>query len=146
MTHKEFKYLTKANPLVVGVYNGYVDIDEVARRDYLIVKDCMGNLAAYLNPQNLKNLTKLEVVEKQLKIMRRSKLRLTDDIVDFYNKFVEACREYDYLTKKCGDYQQIVKKAEKEKKVQSLVNYSEKYGMDILENEIEETGKKKLIK
>jgi len=43
LTHKQFKELTKDNPLVVGIFNGLVDVDEVVKQDCIIVIDCFGN-------------------------------------------------------------------------------------------------------
>lgn len=44
LSHKDLKYLTVGNPLVVGIYNRYVDIDEIKRKDYLLVYDCNGDI------------------------------------------------------------------------------------------------------
>lgn len=98
LSHKDLKYLTIGNPLVVGIYNGYVDIDEIIKNDYLLVYDCNGDIGSYLNPDKLRDLTKLEFVSKQYEIVRKSRIRALEDLDEFYKKYCSIKDELDYLT------------------------------------------------
>lgn len=128
LSHKDLKYLTVGNPLVVGIYNGYVDIDEIIKKDYLLVYDCNGDIGSYLNPDKLRDLTKLEFVSKQYEIVRKSRIRALEDLDEFYKKYCSVKDELDYLTLKCAGYNEMLTKAEKNGSVGKIKKYVHEHG------------------
>ncbi len=130
LTHKQFKELTKDNPLVVGIFNGDVDIDEVLKQDYVIVKDCFGHLGTYLNPERLRDFTRLDIVEKQYEKVKEMRRLWCKHVFEYYNKYCMAYQELMYLSNKCEVYEEILYKLRKTGKVKQLKNYVDKYGTD----------------
>ena len=128
LSHKDLKYLTVGNPLVVGIYNRYVDIDEIKRKDYLLVYDCNGDIGSYLNPDKLRDLTKLEIVSKQYEIVRKSRIRALEDLDEFYKKYCSIKDELDYLTLKCTGYNEMLTKARKNGSVGKIKKYVHEHG------------------
>ena len=133
LTHKNLKYLTRDNPLVVGIYNGYVDIDEIIKKDYLLVYDCFGNIGSYLNPDRLRDLTELEIVSKQFGIVRKSRICALKDLDEFYKKYCSVKDELDYLTLKCAGYKEMLTKAEKNSSVGKIKKYVHEHGNSSLD-------------
>lgn len=133
LSHKNFKDLTRDNPLVIGIYNGYVDIDEVVKGDYILVIDCFGNIGSYLNPKYLRDLTRLEIIKKQLNIMSKIRIRILSDLDELYNKFLLASEEYEYLNLKCSKYHEMIKKAGKTKELKNINSFIEHFGADFLD-------------
>ena len=133
LTHKNLKYLTRDNPLVVGIYNGYVDIDEIIKKDYLLVYDCFGNIGSYLNPDRLRDLTELEIVSKQFGIVRKSRICALKDLGEFYKKYCSVKDELDYLTLKCAGYKEMLTKAEKNSSVGKIKKYVHEHGNSSLD-------------
>lgn len=132
LTHKNLKMLTIDNPLVVGIYNGYVDIDEIVRRDYLLVYDCFGNIGSYLNPEKLMDLTRLELIRNELKILKKSKIMALEDLGEFYSKFMMKKDEYDYLNLKCSKYYEMLAKSKKRGSIGKIKRYIKKHGNNSL--------------
>lgn len=132
LTHKNLKDLTKDNPLVIGIYNKYVDIDEVIKQDYLLVKDCYGNIGSYLNPMYLRDLTKLEIIRRQLNIMKKVRISILSELNDFYNEFLLATEEYEYLTLKCSSYYEMLKKVGRQKTLKNIDKFIKKFGVGFL--------------
>lgn len=132
LTHKNLKMLTIDNPLVVGIYNGYVDIDEIVRRDYLLVYDCFGNIGSYLNPEKLMDLTRLELIRNELKILKKSKIMALEDLGEFYSKFMMKKDEYDYLNLKCSKYYEMLAKSKKKGSIGKIKRYIKKHGNNSL--------------
>ena len=133
LSHKDLKYLTVGNPLVVGIYNRYVDIDEIKRKDYLLVYDCNGDIGSYLNPDKLRDLTKLEFVSKQYEIVRKSRIRALEDLDEFYKKYCSIKDELDYLTLKCSGYEEMLTKARKNGSVGKIKKYVHEHGNSSLD-------------
>lgn len=133
LTHRNFKDLTQDNPLVIGIYNKYVDIDEVLKKDYLIVTDCNNNIGSYLNPNYLRDLTKLEIIKKQLSIMKKIRISILNDLEEYYKNFMEATEEYEYLNHKCSGYVEMLEKVGKKGTVKKLKKYVDKYGADSID-------------
>lgn len=133
LSHKDLKYLTVGNPLVVGIYNGYVDIDEIIKNDYLLVYDCNGDIGSYLNPDKLRDLTKLEFVSKQYEIIRKSRIRALEDLDEFYKKYCSIKDELDYLTLKCTGYNEMLTKARKNGSVGKIKKYVHEHGNSSLD-------------
>lgn len=133
LSHKDLKYLTIGNPLVVGIYNGYVDIDEIIKNDYLLVYDCNGDIGSYLNPDKLRDLTKLEFVSKQYEIVRKSRIRALEDLDEFYKKYCSIKDELDYLTLKCSGYEEMLTKAQKNGSVGKIKKYVNEHGNSSLD-------------
>lgn len=133
LSHKDLKYLTIGNPLVVGIYNGYVDIDEIIKNDYLLVYDCNGDIGSYLNPDKLRDLTKLEFVSKQYEIVRKSRIRALEDLDEFYKKYCSIKDELDYLTLKCTGYNEMLTKARKNGSVGKIKKYVHEHGNSSLD-------------
>ena len=133
LTHKDLKYLTVGNPLVVGIYNGYVDIDEIKRKDYLIVYDCNGDIGSYLNPDKLRDLTKLGFVSKEFNIIRKSKVCALKDLDEFYRKYCAVKEELDYLTVKCSGYDEMLTKVEKNGSIKKIKKYVHEHGNSSLD-------------
>lgn len=133
LSHKDLKYLTVGNPLVVGIYNRYVDIDEIKRKDYLLVYDCNGDIGSYLNPDKLRDLTKLEFVSKQYEIVRKSRIRALEDLDEFYKKYCSIKDELDYLTLKCSGYEEMLTKAQKNGSVGKIKKYVNEHGNSSLD-------------
>lgn len=133
LSHKDLKYLTVGNPLVVGIYNRYVDIDEIKRKDYLLVYDCNGDIGSYLNPDKLRDLTKLEFVSKQYEIVRKSRIRALEDLDEFYKKYCSIKDELDYLTLKCSGYEEMLTKAQKNGSVGKIKKYVHEHGNSSLD-------------
>lgn len=133
LSYKDLKYLTIGNPLVVGIYNGYVDIDEIIKNDYLLVYDCNGDIGSYLNPDKLRDLTKLEFVSKQYEIVRKSRIRALEDLDEFYKKYCSIKDELDYLTLKCTGYNEMLTKARKNGSVGKIKKYVHEHGNSSLD-------------
>lgn len=133
LSHKDLKYLTIGNPLVVGIYNGYVDIDEIIKNDYLLVYDCNGDIGSYLNPDKLRDLTKVEFVSKQYEIVRKSRIRALEDLDEFYKKYCSIKDELDYLTLKCSGYEEMLTKARKNGSVGKIKKYVHEHGNSSLD-------------
>ena len=127
LSHKDLKYLTVGNPLVVGIYNGYI-ISSIIKKDYLLVYDCNGDIGSYLNPDKLRDLTKLEFVSKQYEIVRKSRIRALEDLDEFYKKYCSVKDELDYLTLKCAGYNEMLTKAEKNGSVGKIKKYVHEHG------------------
>lgn len=128
LSHKDLKYLTVGNPLVVGIYNRYVDIDEIKRKDYLLVYDCNGDIGSYLNPDKLRDLTKLEIVSKQYEIVKKSSVNILEDLDELYQKYCSIREELDYLTLKCSGYEEMLTKAQKNGSVGKIKKYVHEHG------------------
>ena len=133
LSHKDLKYLTVGNPLVVGIYNRYVDIDEIKRKDYLLVYDCNGDIGSYLNPDKLRDLTKLEIVSKQYEIVKKSSVNILEDLYELYQKYCSIREELDYLTLKCSGYDEMLTKAEKNGSVGKIKKYVHEHGNSSLD-------------
>lgn len=133
LSHKDLKYLTVGNPLVVGIYNRYVDIDEIKRKDYLLVYDCNGDIGSYLNPDKLRDLTKLEIVSKQYEIVKKSSVNILEDLDELYQKYCSIREELDYLTLKCSGYDEMLTKAEKNGSVGKIKKYVHENGNSSLD-------------
>ena len=133
LSHKDLKYLTVGNPLVVGIYNRYVDIDEIKRKDYLLVYDCNGDIGSYLNPDKLRDLTKLEIVSKQYEIVKKSSVNILEDLDELYQKYCSIREELDYLTLKCSGYDEMLTKAEKNGSVGKIKKYVHEHGNSSLD-------------
>lgn len=133
LTHKQFKNLTKDNPLVIGIFNGDVDLDEVMKQDYIIVKDCFGNLATYLNPEKLRDFTRLEIVEKQYEELQEKRRLWCKHVIEHYKKYCIEYQEYMYLSHKCEIYEEILRKLNKTGKVKQLKRFVDKHGIDSIE-------------
>ncbi len=128
LTHRNLKDLTRDNPLVIGIYNGYVDIDEVIKQDYLIVTDCHGNIGSYLNPEFLKDFTKLELIKQQLEIMKKVRISILSDLQEFYNEYSRILEELEYLNSKCSSYEEMLKKVGKTKSLKNIKLFVEQHG------------------
>lgn len=135
LTHKNLKDLTKDNPLVIGIFNDYVDVDEIMKRDYLIVTDCFGNIGSYLNPNYLRDMTKLELMEKELKIIEKSKIVMLEELEEYYTKFMSVVREHDYLEKKCSRYYELLENVEKEDTIRKIRRYIKHFDDSLLDAE-----------
>ncbi len=133
LSHKDLKYLTVGNPLVVGIYNRYVDIDEIKRKDYLLVYDCNGDIGSYLNPDKLRDLTKLEIVSKQYEIVKKSSVNILEDLDELYQKYCSIREELDYLTLKCSGYEEMLTKAQKNGSVGKIKKYVHEHGNSSLD-------------
>ena len=133
LSHKALKYLTVGNPLVVGIYNRYVDIDEIKRKDYLLVYDCNGDIGSYLNPDKLRDLTKLEIVSKQYEIVKKSSVNILEDLDELYQKYCSIREELDYLTLKCSGYEEMLTKAQKNGSVGKIKKYVNEHGNSSLD-------------
>lgn len=133
LSHKDLKYLTVGNPLVVGIYNRYVDIDEIKRKDYLLVYDCNGDIGSYLNPDKLRDLTKLEIVSKQYEIVKKSSVNILEDLNELYQKYCSIREELDYLTLKCSGYEEMLTKAQKNGSVGKIKKYVNEHGNSSLD-------------
>lgn len=133
LSHKDLKYLTVGNPLVVGIYNRYVDIDEIKRKDYLLVYDCNGDIGSYLNPDKLRDLTKLEIVSKQYEIVKKSSVNILEDLDELYQKYCSIREELDYLTLKCSGYEEMLTKARKNGSVGKIKKYVHEHGNSSLD-------------
>lgn len=133
LSHKDLKYLTVGNPLVVGIYNRYVDIDEIKRKDYLLVYDCNGDIGSYLNPDKLRDLTKLEIVSKQYEIVKKNSVNILEDLDELYQKYCSIREELDYLTLKCSGYDEMLTKAEKNGSVGKIKKYVHEHGNSSLD-------------
>lgn len=133
LSYKDLKYLTVGNPLVVGIYNRYVDIDEIKRKDYLLVYDCNGDIGSYLNPDKLRDLTKLEIVSKQYEIVKKSSVNILEDLDELYQKYCSIREELDYLTLKCSGYEEMLTKAEKNGSVGKIKKYVHEHGNSSLD-------------
>ena len=133
LSHKDLKYLTVGNPLVVGIYNRYVDIDEIKRKDYLLVYDCNGDIGSYLNPDKLRDLTKLEIVSKQYEIVKKSSVNILEDLDELYQKYCSIREELDYLTLKCSGYEEMLTKAQKNGSVGKIKKYVYEHGNSSLD-------------
>lgn len=133
LSHKYLKYLTVGNPLVVGIYNRYVDIDEIKRKDYLLVYDCNGDIGSYLNPDKLRDLTKLEIVSKQYEIVKKSSVNILEDLDELYQKYCSIREELDYLTLKCSGYEEMLTKAQKNGSVGKIKKYVNEHGNSSLD-------------
>lgn len=133
LLHKDLKYLTVGNPLVVGIYNRYVDIDEIKRKDYLLVYDCNGDIGSYLNPDKLRDLTKLEIVSKQYEIVKKSSVNILEDLDELYQKYCSIREELDYLTLKCSGYEEMLTKAQKNGSVGKIKKYVNEHGNSSLD-------------
>lgn len=133
LSHKDLKYLTVGNPLVVGIYNRYVDIDEIKRKDYLLVYDCNGDIGSYLNPDKLSDLTKLEIVSKQYEIVKKSSVNILEDLDELYQKYCSIREELEYLTLKCSGYDEMLTKAEKNGSVGKIKKYVHEHGNSSLD-------------
>lgn len=131
LTHKNFKDLTKDNPLVIGIYNKYVDIDEVVKGDYILVTDYFGNIGSYLNPNHLRDLTRLEIIKKQLKIMGKIRISMLSELDELYNRFLLVAEEYEYLSSKCSQCDEMLKKVGKSKSkiLRSMSKYYEEFDL-----------------
>ena len=132
LTHKQFKELTKNNPLVVGIFNGDVDIDEVLKQDYIIVVDCFGNLGTYLNPEKLRDFTRLEIIEKQFEKVKEMRKLWCKHVVEYYDKYCEAYQEYMYLVHKCEVFEETLYRVNKKGKVRELKRFVDKHGTDAI--------------
>ena len=133
LTHKDLKILTEENPLVVGIYNGYVDIDEIIRKDYLIVYDHFGDIGSYLNPDKLRDLTKLDIVSKQYEIVKKSSVNLLKDLDKLYKEYCSVKDELDYLTLKCAGYKEMLTKVQKNGSVGKIKKYVHEHGNSSLD-------------
>lgn len=133
LTHRDLKYLTIDNPLVVGIYNGYVDIDEIIKKDYLIVYDHFGDIGSYLNPDKLRDLTKLKFVSNEYNIVKKSRVNLLKDLNELYQTYCSIKEEYDYLTLKCAGYEEMLTKAEKNGSVGKIKKYVHEHGNSSLD-------------
>ena len=133
LSHKDLKYLTIGNPLVVGIYNRYVDIDEIKRKDYLLVYDCNGDIGSYLNPDKLRDLTKLEIVSKQYEIVKKNSVNILEDLDELYQKYCSIREELDYLTLKCSGYEEMLTKARKNGSVGKIKKYVHEHGNSSLD-------------
>ena len=133
LSHKDLKYLTVGNPLVVGIYNRYVDIDEIKRKDYLLVYDCNGDIGSYLNPDKLRDLTKLEIVSKQYEIVKKSSVNILEDLDELYQKYCSIREELDYLTLKCSGYEEMLTKAQMNGSVGKIKKYVNEHGNSSLD-------------
>ena len=133
LSHKDLKYLTVGNPLVVGIYNRYVDIDEIKRKDYLLVYDCNGDIGSYLNPDKLRDLTTLEIVSKQYEIVKKSSVNILEDLDELYQKYCSIREELDYLTLKCSGYEEMLTKAQKNGSVGKIKKYVHEHGNSSLD-------------
>ncbi len=129
LTHKQFKDLTKDNPLVVGIFNGDIDIDEVLKQDYVIVRDCFNNLGTYLNPEKLRDFTRLDIVEKQYEKVQETRRLWCKHVIEYYNKYNSAYQEYMYLSHKCQIYEEILFKLNKKNKVKELKRFVDEHGI-----------------
>lgn len=128
LTHKQFKDLTKNNPLVVGIFNGDVDIDEVIKQDYIVVRDCFNNLGSYLNPEKLRDFTRLDIIEKQYEELMEIRRLWCKHVIEHYLKYTNAYQEYMYLSHKCEVYEEMLAKVKKNGKVKELKNYVNRHG------------------
>ena len=133
LSHKDLKYLTVGNPLVVGIYNRYVDIDEIKRKDYLLVYDSNGDIGSYLNPDKVRDLTKLEIVSKQYEIVKKSSVNILEDLDELYQKYCSIREELDYLTLKCSGYEEMLTKAQKNGSVGKIKKYVNEHGNSSLD-------------
>lgn len=128
LTHKQFKDLTKDNPLVVGIFNGDVDIDEVLKQDYIVVRDCFNNLGSYLNPEKLRDFTRLDIIEKQYEKVKEMRSLWCKHVLEHYIKYTQAYQEYMYLSHKCEQYEESISKAKKNRKLKELKQFVDEHG------------------
>lgn len=133
LTHKNLKDLTHDNPFVIGISNDYVDIDEIIKRDYLVVIDCFGNVGSYLNPCHLRDITRLELVEKELKILEKSRIVILEKVAEHYFKFKNVSDEYNYLEAKCSGYYDLLRKVNKGNVVGKIEKYLDHFGLNLLD-------------
>ena len=146
LTHKGLKDLTQNNPLVIGIYNDYLDLDEIIKRDYLVVTDCYGNIGSYLNPNYLRDLTKKELIEKELKILEKVRIITLENLEEHYNKFMEASEEYKYLEVRCKNFYEMLTNVRKGKTIDKIEQYVEHFGTDLIEEKELEVKKNSLTK
>lgn len=130
LTHKQFKDLTKDNPLVVGIFNGDVDIDEVLKQDYIVVRDCFNNLGSYLNPEKLRDFKRLDIIEKQYEKVKEMRSLWCKHVLEHYIKYTQAYQEYMYLSHKCEMYEESLDKVKKTGKVKELKRFVNEHGIN----------------
>lgn len=135
LTHKNLKDLTRDNPFVIGISNDYVDIDEIIKRDYLVVIDCFGNVGSYLNPEYLRDITRLEYVEREFEIVEKSRVIAFEKLMDYYNRYMSVLSEYTYLEAKCSGYYEMLNKANKNNVVKNIKKYIDQFGVDLLDTD-----------
>lgn len=131
LTHRNLKDLTQDNPLVQGIFNNYVDLDEIVKKYYLIVKDCYGNYGSYINPDLLRDISHMYILGNNIK--KLSDYRITDltQLDVFYEMYIQCQKyidEYNYLKRKWPNYDAILKKVHRIKIISSLKKFVELYG------------------
>ena len=132
---KQGKTNCKINSIeeAVNLFNalGYEKLINI--NDHLLVYDCNGDIGSYLNPDKLRDLTKLEFVSKQYEIVRKSRIRALEDLDEFYKKYCSIKDELDYLTLKCSGYEEMLTKARKNGSVGKIKKYVHEHGNSSLD-------------
>lgn len=113
LTHKDLKILTRDNPFVIGVCNADVDVDDIKKGDCVVVRDCNGNLGTYLNPSFFRDLSRIEDVKRQLKIISKIRIKNMSQIMELYHKNTEAKDLLVYLLRREKQYIELLEKLNK---------------------------------
>ncbi len=77
LTHKDLKKFS--NPYVISVPFEYADacVELIYTGDIILVRDILGNIAPYINPNNLKILYQIDSVEKEISEIYKKRIEIT---------------------------------------------------------------------
>lgn len=86
LTHRDLKGFN--NPFVVTVSYEFAsaNIELILTNKILLVVDKYGNIAPYINPIDLKKMGKLETIEEQLELLRRTKINELSQLVKIWSQ------------------------------------------------------------
>lgn len=120
------------NPFVVGVSNdlAFRNIDFIKEKSVLVVKDCKGDLASYINPILLKRVVKLGQIEDQIQVLEKERVTSLENLETFYQnvitRFELLSKERSLLEKLNGHIFEVLQIFEKEDLIDSLLVPSSK--------------------
>ena len=86
LTHRDLKGFN--NPFVVTVSYEFAsaNIELILTNKILLVVDRYGNIAPYINAIDLKKMGKLETIEEQLDILRKTRINELSQLVKIWSK------------------------------------------------------------
>lgn len=123
LKHKGLKSFK--NPYVIGIPNDFAvkNPDCISRNEILVVLDTYGNPGAYLNPDLVKNLEKMEEYKYVLAFLKKVRITNLENLQQLYDQFTKTVEKIDELEEIYKDGIDLLTMLERENILKKIRNY-----------------------
>lgn len=114
------------NPYVIGVSNDFIFKypDCIIKKELIVVEDDYGNLGTYINPNNIKGLTELEICKEKIKLLSNICCHDFEEASFLYKIWMTLINEINWLQGLYGCTYELLYIMNKAKVLKSIRKYA----------------------